>query len=766
MKKLLIAVLFLALALFAGCAASPATYTVTFDGNGQKISIATQTVTEGECAEEPTAPSADGYEFGGWYMNADCSGNAYDFKTPVTQDLTLYARWNSLAEIQSVRTAEEFFAMGSGNYRLENDLDLSGKEGAPLGSAEEPFAGTLDGNGHTVSGLTDSLFGYVSGTVKNLTVQSKIEKNVTGTLYCGGVAQYVEGGRIENCVAETEISIVSEDVRLSVYVGGIAGRNVNGVIEKCTAYADIEAENTANVYAGGVVGYNGGEAERFGKVCSSSHYGIVSAQSSGSSASAYAGGVVGYNGGEISDSFAVSSIVQASCGDYHAFAGGVAGDNNGGKLLRCFSAADVTCTVVGGDTFLGGVTGRNFLDFEQIDCYGWNGQVLTLDRTGEILATARHRRTIAETVPAAYLNDAEWYGQIGLQGWTIEDGYLPYQQNTEARSFARAASYGTEGNPVKIATAADLKGMDYGKAYVLTSDIELGEWTAIGSYQTPFWGSLDGAGHRLYGIEADGKGGYAGLFGYLNGAVKNVEVEISYSDAGVGKGQLYAGGIAAFALDAMIENCTADVDFRLNTDGGFAGGIIGYGDGATISKCVVAGYIEVYSSNPSSYAAGICAVNDGGAVLQCANGATANADGEKGGAAGGIVAKNSGTVNDCYNTGAVAALSKEGTGTVYAGGIAANNIGVLADCYSTGMVVGADGETIAAGTVCGANTGSIRNCYAMEADGMYTVGFSPEPFDAYSIQESEFASLAEKLNAGRTVWKDGNGFPVLAWQEA
>lgn len=65
MKKLLIAVLFLALALFAGCAASPATYTVTFDGNGQKISIATQTVTEGECAEEPTAPSADGYEFGG-----------------------------------------------------------------------------------------------------------------------------------------------------------------------------------------------------------------------------------------------------------------------------------------------------------------------------------------------------------------------------------------------------------------------------------------------------------------------------------------------------------------------------------------------------------------------------------------------------------------------------------------------------------------------------------------------------------------------------
>ena len=766
MKKLLILVLICAMAVLVGCTGAQVnTYTVAFDGNGQAISIETQTVEEGAKAQEPEAPSAEGFDFGGWYMNAECTGEAYDFGSAVTQDITLYARWTASDRAQSVSTAEEFFAMTDGNYRLENDLDLSGNA-SPLGTAEQPFAGTLDGNGHTVSGLKTSPFGYVSGTVKNLTVRANIEANVSGTAYYGGVAQYLKGGRIENCAVHAEISVTGSDARLSVYVGGIAGRNAYGAIEKCTATAEISARNTANVYAGGIVGYNGGEAEKDGQVLSCAHYGSVSAASSGANAAAYAGGVVGYNGGKICDSFAVSSLVQAQCGDYHAFAGGVVGDNNGGKLIRCFSAADVTCTAAGGDTFLGGVSGRNFLDYEQTDCFGWNGQALTLERTGGILATARHRRTIAQTVPAAYLNDAAWYEQIGLQGWTVEDGYLPYQNEADAKSFARAATYGTEGSPIEVGTAEQLKNMESGKAYVLTADIDLGAWTALGSYQMPFWGTLDGAGHRLYGIEADGQGGYAGLFGYLNGAVKNVKVEISYSDAGVGEGQLYAGGIAAFALDAVIENCTANVDFSVDCDGAFAGGIVGYGDGAQVARCAVTGWIEVNSSNPSAYAGGVVAVNDGGTVRECANAAAVNADGANGSAAGGVAAKNGGALIDCSNTGSVAAFSEKDAGNVYAGGIAANNTGSAQNCYSAGEVIGQDGKVVAAGTAFGANTGSVVNCYAKQSDSMYTLGYSPAAADVQAVTEQEFASLAQRLNAGRTVWKDGSGYPVLAWQEA
>lgn len=74
-------------------------------------------------------------------------------------------------------------------------------------------------------------------------------------------------------------------------------------------------KNAAEVYAGGVVGYNGGEAEIDGIVESCSHYGSVSASSQLETAAAYAGGVVGYNAGAVRDSFDVSVLVKASAAD-------------------------------------------------------------------------------------------------------------------------------------------------------------------------------------------------------------------------------------------------------------------------------------------------------------------------------------------------------------------------------------------------------------------------------------------------------------------
>ncbi len=68
------------------------TYTVTFDANGHGTAPAAQQVNRGEKASKPTAPTAAGYTFGGWYTEAACT-NAYDFSSAVTQDITLYAQW-------------------------------------------------------------------------------------------------------------------------------------------------------------------------------------------------------------------------------------------------------------------------------------------------------------------------------------------------------------------------------------------------------------------------------------------------------------------------------------------------------------------------------------------------------------------------------------------------------------------------------------------------------------------------------------------------
>ena len=66
-----------------------ATHTVTFDLNGHGTAIPAQTVNHNGTATEPTAPTAEGWTFGGWTLN----GASYDFATLVTGDITLVATW-------------------------------------------------------------------------------------------------------------------------------------------------------------------------------------------------------------------------------------------------------------------------------------------------------------------------------------------------------------------------------------------------------------------------------------------------------------------------------------------------------------------------------------------------------------------------------------------------------------------------------------------------------------------------------------------------
>ena len=69
----------------------PAQYTVTFHSNGG-TEVASQTVNEGGKATRPDDPTKTGFTFAGWYSD-EALATAYDFTTPVTGNLTLYAKW-------------------------------------------------------------------------------------------------------------------------------------------------------------------------------------------------------------------------------------------------------------------------------------------------------------------------------------------------------------------------------------------------------------------------------------------------------------------------------------------------------------------------------------------------------------------------------------------------------------------------------------------------------------------------------------------------
>ena len=67
---------------------------VSFEtGEGSKVDF--QTTADGKLVK-PADPTRDGYTFGGWFTDEACT-QAYDFSTPVTADLTLYAKWSKNA---------------------------------------------------------------------------------------------------------------------------------------------------------------------------------------------------------------------------------------------------------------------------------------------------------------------------------------------------------------------------------------------------------------------------------------------------------------------------------------------------------------------------------------------------------------------------------------------------------------------------------------------------------------------------------------------
>ena len=101
----------------------------------------------------------------------------------------------------------------------------------PIGNDLNPYAGTFDGKGHTISGLYFNygttysyigLFGYNNGTIKNVGV---VDSYFCGKQRVGGVCGHNNGGKITGCYNTGTISG-------NQYVGGVCGIN-GGTITNC-----------------------------------------------------------------------------------------------------------------------------------------------------------------------------------------------------------------------------------------------------------------------------------------------------------------------------------------------------------------------------------------------------------------------------------------------------------------------------------------------------------------------------------------------------
>lgn len=258
------------------------------------------------------------------------------------------------------------------NITLDNDIDLTGINWTPIGTYDNPYTGTFNGGGKTITGLTVTgsneyagLFGYIDtgGKVKNVTLKDvKIESNNNGS-NVGGVAGW-SYGKIENCSVSGSVSGSGNNGT----AGGVVGFQVGGSLTGCSS--------SATVNAGGVAGGIAGSTNNGATLTACYSTDNVTLESNGSD-NYYAGGVVGSNGASstLTGCYATGSVTGSGSGT--VYVGGVTGSNDLGTLTACYHAKG---TVKGSDGATGGVAGRNYKGLMPYGgiitaCYwGGNGQ--------------------------------------------------------------------------------------------------------------------------------------------------------------------------------------------------------------------------------------------------------------------------------------------------------------------------------------------------------------------------------------------------------
>ena len=150
--------------------------------------------------------------------------------------------------------------------KLTANINLNGKTWTAIGTSSNKFAGTLDGDNYTVSGLvTTGLVGELAegGVVENLRVNCAI---VSTSSLLGGVANS-SAGTIRNCMVSGSITFSSGGYNGASAIGGITGRNTgNGVISGCVSRAVVKDAYDNSTYGtsaslGGIAGYAYGVVE-------------------------------------------------------------------------------------------------------------------------------------------------------------------------------------------------------------------------------------------------------------------------------------------------------------------------------------------------------------------------------------------------------------------------------------------------------------------------------------------------------------------------
>ena len=284
----------------------------------------------------------------------------------------------------------------------------------PIGTNwKNPFAGTLDGDGHSVSGIyinstadCQGLVGYLGrgGTLQNLGVKASYIK---GGKRVGGVCG-TNSGTVTNCYN-------TGNVKGNNYVGGVCGDNYR-TVTNCYNTGSVEGNNSV----GGVCGYN----NRTVTNC----YNTGSVESNW-----YVGGLCGQNYGPVTNCYNSGSVTGSD------FVGGVCGYNDG-TVTNCYYLAGTANSGIGEDYNSGEATEKTAKQFQSGEVAsllgdGW-GQaigtddypVLDADGTKRVYAVTLYQGS--DAADARYLNSNSTFPTLTGNAIALVDADSPFKTGT------------------------------------------------------------------------------------------------------------------------------------------------------------------------------------------------------------------------------------------------------------------------------------------------------------------------------------------------
>ena len=219
---------------------APVTHTVTFDA-GEGSAVAAQKVEDGKAAAKPDDPTREGYTFAGWYSDSERT-QAYDFSTPVSGDVTLYAKWTKNAAKQITVSATLYGVDGDKmSQPWAGEAALAVDEGSTIQKVTERYFENLGIDYQLIN-----LRPYGMGGVELYSVTSTVDGTVLTNKSTSYWQAYVNGVRIDDSLDEAKLNSGDKLVWRYLVDGKRPAELVGGVVVEPDADRPVDSKSDAN----------------------------------------------------------------------------------------------------------------------------------------------------------------------------------------------------------------------------------------------------------------------------------------------------------------------------------------------------------------------------------------------------------------------------------------------------------------------------------------------------------------------------------------